>query len=425
MGSHTGETEFVPVREYTRFDMLSGMLKKFRLIASLVLLWMLSEVGSAGVLCQDGFGAFQAELPGGVQVTVGAARSGSFAARACQATLRSGGNKQVIVDQASQVDLDMFGVDLNDEGPVAAFQIKPSEDECCMTYQIYSLKLSKTPRLLRTLTGGFFQGADTDLDGKVEIWATDAAVLDSLDGLTAGEMEFPPTYVLRLAHGRLLDVNSEFRSYFDDVIAKIRTQIDPALLHDFRLSDGLLEPKSDSEAARMNKLRPVKIQVLELVCAYLYSGREEEAWKNLGRMWPEGDMARIQLAIADAHARGIMTQLDGVSKVGESFPPIKKKAPIYEFTRDDFTRDDTERGPARVILMWAPDSVSFPHLTDGEASVDLIIDSAGKVQSATPHNLSEANQALLSTAKEWKFIPAFRDGHSVASYLHQIVSLKR
>jgi hypothetical protein len=34
------------------------------------------------------------------------------------------GKKQVIVDQASQVDLDMFGVDLNDEGPVAAFQIK-------------------------------------------------------------------------------------------------------------------------------------------------------------------------------------------------------------------------------------------------------------------------------------------------------------
>jgi hypothetical protein len=402
--------------------MLSGMSRKSRVIASLVLLGAFSKFGSAQALCRDGTGTFEAKLPTGVAVTVGPEMNEAFAGRACRATLGSGQKKQVIVDHASQVDLDMFGVDLNDEGPVAAFQIKESEDECCMTYQIYSLK--NIPRLLRTLTGGFFQGADTDLDGKVEIWATDAAVLDSLDGLTAEEMDFPPTYVLRLAHGRLLDVNSEFRSYFDDVIRKIRAQIDPAQLHDFRLSDGLLEPHSDSEAVRMGKLRPVKTQVLELVCAYLYSGREQEAWKNLGSMWPDTDVARIQLVIADAHAHGIMTQLDGVSKLAESFPPIKKRVHIYEPT-DDPNDPPPQVKSARGIHLWAPDSGSHPHMIDEEASVGLIIDSAGKVRSVTPPNPSEAYQALLPKAKEWKFIPALLDGHSVASHLHETVWLKR
>jgi hypothetical protein len=163
----------------------------------------------------------------------------------------------------------------------------------------------------------------------------------------------------------------------------------------------------------------VKIQVLELVCAYLYSGREEEAWKNLGNMWPEADVARIQLVIADAHVHGIMTQLDGVSKLAESFPPIKKRVPIYESTPDH------PEVRARGIHVWAPDSGSLPHLTDEAASVDMIIDSAGKVRSVTPPNPSEASQALLPKAKEWKFIPAFLDGHSVASYLHETVWLKR
>jgi hypothetical protein len=399
--------------------MLSGMPKKSRLIAPLVLLWMLSEVGAAEVLCRDGTGTFQAELYSGVQVTVGAAMKEGFAVRACQVTLSSRSYKKVILEQVSQIDLDMFGVDLNDEGPVAAFQFKESDDECCMTYQIYSLK--NTPRLLRTLTGGFFQGADTDLDGKVEIWATDAAVLDGLDGLTAEQMEFPPTYVLRFAHGRLLNVNSEFRSYFDDVIQKIRSQIDPTLLHDFRLSDGLLQPQSDSEVAGMEKLRPVKIQVLELVCAYLYSGREKEAWKNLRNMWPEGDVARIQSAIVDAHAHGIMTQLDGVSKLAESFYPIKKRVQIYNWDAAPVGLE-----VARGILMWAPDSSPNLLLTDKKAGVDMIIDSAGKVRSVSPpYNPSEDYQALMATAKEWKFIPAFFYGHSVACACREIVRLKR
>ena len=53
---------------------------------------------------------------------------------------------------AAQIDLDLFGVELSKDGAVAAFQIRKTMDDCCASYRIYSLE--KTPRLLRTITGG-------------------------------------------------------------------------------------------------------------------------------------------------------------------------------------------------------------------------------------------------------------------------------
>ena len=54
--------------------------------------------------------------------------------------------------------------------------------------------------------------------------------------------------------------------------------------------------------ARLAQLRSVKIQVLEVVWAYLYSGREQEAWRALADMWPNGDVERIRSEIIAARA---------------------------------------------------------------------------------------------------------------------------
>ena len=68
---------------------------------------------------------------------------------------------------------------------MAARQVKQSDSQCCTDYLIYAL--SKLVRLPRTLRGGQFMGADTDLDGRVEIRAEDRAAIDALDGpLRAG-----------------------------------------------------------------------------------------------------------------------------------------------------------------------------------------------------------------------------------------------
>jgi hypothetical protein len=60
---------------------------------------------------------------------------------------------------------------------------------------------------------------------------------------------------------------------------------------------------------RLPQLRSVKIQVLEIVWAYLYSGSKKEAWRALADMWPNGDVERIRSEIIGARARECMFNL--------------------------------------------------------------------------------------------------------------------
>jgi hypothetical protein len=174
--------------------------------AALLLLWIGPTVCRAqvrDVLCTDGDGNFDAEFRAGVRVKVGAARNGTFAARACAATLSWDKQELSITGEAAQLDVDGFGMDLGIGVPVVSFQVKKSGSDCCMAYQIYTLE--KPPRLLRTITGGdFFSACDTDLDGRVEIWARDAAAVDGFDNLALSELDYVPSLVLRFVEGKLL-----------------------------------------------------------------------------------------------------------------------------------------------------------------------------------------------------------------------------
>jgi hypothetical protein len=151
------------------------------------------------VLCSDGSGSFQAEFNTGVTVQVRASTTGELATRACEATLGWNKNSLIVATNASQIDVDTFGVDLGLGVPIATFQVKKSSNECCMKYQVYSLE--KPPRLLRTVTGGdFFSAADTDLDGRLEIWTNDAAAIEGFENLGPAELDAVATIVLRFAN---------------------------------------------------------------------------------------------------------------------------------------------------------------------------------------------------------------------------------
>src|ERR1700751_5051440 len=168
-----------------------------------------------------------------------------------------------------------FGTDFGDGVPVAAFQIKKADSDWCTAYAIYSLQ--KPPHLLRTITGGeFFSASDVNLDGTVEVFPNDAAAVDGFDKLTLGEMDSPPTVVLRLANAHLQDVSAEFQPYFDAQIRSVRATMDAHDLEDFRNSDGALAATAETSLEELHHLRTVKIKVLEIVWAYLYSGREQE-----------------------------------------------------------------------------------------------------------------------------------------------------
>ncbi len=366
------------------------------------------------VLCRGGSGKFDADFQGEVRVHVGATKNGGLAARSCAATLNSGGQDVTVASDDWEVDLDVFGSDLGLGVPVAGFQVKKSEAECCATYLIYSLQ--KPPQLLRTLTGGAsIQASDMDLDTEVEVWTDDAAAVDGFDGLSPPELSFPPPVVLRFEQGKLLDGGAEFQPHFDQLIAKVKGEIDPRDLRNFKNSDGKLTPGTALPPELGYRLRKVKIGIVEIVWAYLNSGREHEAWAALADMWPGADLARARVAIAKARERGVHAQMDGTA------PPHKKKhAAIYDLTMS--AGDEAQVTTPQPILLQRPPPVSGI-VEKAEISVDLIIDSAGKVRLASSTDSADAD--LLDAAMGWKFIPARRGGHAVASRTRLAVSLRR
>jgi hypothetical protein len=389
-------------------------------IRSLFLVWpilCISQSQAQTVLCSAGNGNVDAGFRTGVKVHVGAARNGGLATRACAANLKWETQELLVTAGASQVDLDAFGVDLGDGTPIAAFQIKNSDSYCCMDYAIYSLQ--KPPRLLRAITGGgFFRASDVDLDGTVEILTDDAAAVDGFENLTLAELDSAPTVFFRFTHGQLQDVSSEFQSYFDDEIAKTRAGVHAQDLDDFKNSDGALVAITTSASTeRLHRLRMVKIKVLEIVWAYLYSGREEDAWRSLDQMWPPADVARIRAALLKIQARGIHSDAD-VTSAGA--PRRKKKhAQVFDAVSRSELGSKLEVVPPEAILLQRP-PISEQH---AELFLDLIVDAAGKVRSAEAvGKMKGVDPELISAALTWKFIPAFKDRRAVASRLRIAVS---
>jgi hypothetical protein len=304
----------------------------------------------------------------------------------------------------------MMGPTLNGIGPVAAFQVR-SNPNSFMSYAIYSLQ--RPPRLLRTLAGASaFSAADTGLENQVEIWADDAAAVDGMDGLLASEFEFLPTSALRFEHGRLLDVSAEFQPYFDHMAAPVRASLTAQDLEAFKRSDGQLSVVS---AEKLHQLRQTKIKVLEVVWAYLYSRREEQAWQALDNMWPTSDIPRIRRAISSARARGIESQIDGFA------PEVHKRRKhtgIYQVP---------EVTPPRVIQMSVPSNNGPLQqvVPDISVNIELVIDCTGKVHSLQSSGPEWVHDYLEDAAKQWKFIPAFKGAQSVASRLEMDVSLRQ
>ncbi len=251
-------------------------------VASLVLFCLTASVCQAqshDVVCSAGTGTFESAFRTGVKVSVIPARNGELATRVCKAELSWNKQKLVISAGAPRIDVDAFGADLGLGAPVAAIQVKESDADCCMSYQIYSLL--KPPRLLRTITGAdSFGAADADLDGRVEIWTDDSAAVDGFERFDVKQLDFAPPIVLRFTNGQLLDVSAEFQPYFDQQIANARVALTAQKLSDFKNSDGRLAlpaPSSLEDLRYRDYLLGIKLKVLKIVWSHVHSVRHQEA----------------------------------------------------------------------------------------------------------------------------------------------------
>jgi len=415
------------------------------------------------VVCDEGDGSFQTAFQG-VKVTVGAAKPGELGKRSCSAWLAWDGQELPVAADASQVDIDVLGPDLGWGRPVVGFQVRKSAADWDYTYLIYSLE--KPPKLLRSIAGGdFFRAADVDLTGRIAIWTGDVGAIRGFEGFSPADFDFAPAIVLRYERNQLVDVGAEFRTYFDRQIAQVQAGLSADDRRDFLDSDGKLAAagsparpllarwgRSSSSMEQRRRLRTTKSKVLEIVWAYLNSGREQAAWSALADMWPPADLDRIRTALLQAQARGIRSQVDSVSAGGPPLHLRKARTYVYDaiseppkgFNRTD-TRDptvtglqrpapgsfyDDERhspfvntGPQPILLQRPAPLDSQEPLGESEQVFDLVIDAAGKVESVKAKG--HADQELMDSAMGWKFIPAFRHGQPVASRLRFGVSLNR
>ncbi len=397
-------------------------------------------------LCRDGAGQFTSKALSGVIVSVGAQRDSSFATRACEARFIWRRKEVPVVRNAHQIDIDLMGADLGLGVPVAALQVKKSAFDSSMSYEVFSLE--GTPRMMRTITGGdYYRAADTAMDGRVEIWTHDAGAAAGFEGVPIGDFDFPPTVVLRFEGGRLMDVSSEFQTDYDLQIAQVRGQLDAKQLSEFKNCDGKLDVIPPEQLKNLHDLLTAKIQVLEIVWAYLYSGREQQAWQALGEMWPTADFLRIRTSIADAQAHGIRSEIDGVTSPDLTLRKKKKQVQVYELALQTQTTNSEaprfanspqeDRPPGgsslRLGVDWPePIFLDVPLPPDGQQNfpssgvlLDLVIDDAGKVHSAALVNKIDqgpASDSDLAASVNWKFIPAMKNGQAVASHIHMTVS---
>ena len=404
--------------------------RSVRFALSLFFFYMVANVCQAQsreVVCKNGIGEFDAVFHTGVEVRVGAARNGELATRVCEGTINWERQKLVVEPTAAQIDVDAFGVDLGLPVQVATLQVKKTSDECCMEYRIYSLR--KPLRLLRKITGGsFFSAADTDLDGRVEIWTDDTAAVDGFEHIPLSSLDSAPPVVLRFERGRLLDVGAEFQSDYDRQIESARAAFDAQDLREFKESDGILAPAvtfSEEALHLRQRLQTVKIKILEIVWLYLYSGREEEARRTLTDLWPIADAERIRGAIWAARARGILKQTEGVSKGVRAGG--KPEARVYEGLLGLGNKPEVSVLPQPILLLRAPpEGKAAEVLASTEVRLILVLDSAGKVRSATPEDRVDwADAGLKASVASWKFIPAFKNGQAVASRIGYAVSLRK
>jgi hypothetical protein len=160
----------------------------------------------------------------------------------------------------------------------------------------------------------------------------------------------------------------------------------------------------------MHRRRVTKIKVLEIVWAYLYSGREQQAWDALAEMWPSSDLDRIRSLILDVRTAGIQSQVDGVDTKPRLH--VKKFAYIYETAAESNGRPQDPMEPAspnlradvkpQAILLRRVVVGEIP-LPQSEQMVDIVIDAAGKVRSAKAVGTKDLD--LVNDCAGWKFIP--------------------
>ncbi len=190
----------------------------------------------------------------------------------------------------------LAGVNVNGDGiPDVVLEAFSGGMHCCWTYYFFSL--GPRPGLLlkfeNNRDASFFWGKKP---GQIYMEIQDGA-FDYFDGLCHGCTTLPVVF-LRLEGTRLVDISLEHRDVYDDMIVYNRKA-----LKALDVNRVVSMKQKPTESPEVNE---TVWNILMIVLSYFYSGREEQARRELHAMWPEFDRERMWKLIHETRRDGIL-----------------------------------------------------------------------------------------------------------------------
>jgi hypothetical protein len=217
----------------------------------------------------------------------------------CRAVVTSTAGKRLIAarDWALKVDK-ISGTDINgDDKPELVIDGYSGGERCCFTYTV--VKLGASAQVLRSIASNSALNFEKQDDGSVLIKGVDS----SMDYFVVPHpMAVVPQVFLKMKGDTLEDVSAQFQPQYDKLIDDAKSQLTPADLEKFR--------QSRYNDKMFTDQLPTARRVLTIIVNYLYSGREDQAWKTLDDLWPISDQGRLKNLILERRARGLLKQLN-------------------------------------------------------------------------------------------------------------------
>jgi hypothetical protein len=242
----------------------------------------------------------------------------------CRAILTTPTGKRMTIAYEWALSVDpITGSDINGDGaPEIVLDGYSGGLHCCYTYLV--LSLGKSPKVLHTFANPVPIRFEKEPDGTALIRAKDG-VFDYF--LIPHTDAFIPQLVLKPEGKVLVDVSAEHPEVYDREIEQARKDLTREEIEKLKASNYRHLLFTDQV--------PTVKKVLTIVLDYIYSGRDEEAWKALDEMWPAGDVSRIKSLIGERRRRGMLANLACECRpamVAMHRAPKRKKAPPDETT---------------------------------------------------------------------------------------------
>jgi hypothetical protein len=214
----------------------------------------------------------------------------------CRAIVRDQQKHVVFSAHGPAMALVVAGKDVDGDGfPDLVLEGDSSGMHGTSTY--YVVSLGEKPKLILKFqteaVPAHFIPSQSTRGMEIQTWDGNFFMFD--DRSTAGS-PYPMVY-FRIEGNRLIDISRDHVADYDKAIRQLRAEMPVQDLAVFLKAENKSETAGTEDASG---------QVLKIVLAYLYSGRQTQAHNTLRKMWPPFDQERVWELILKTRREGIL-----------------------------------------------------------------------------------------------------------------------